>query len=377
MDQPGFFFTLLMFVAMIGPLVFVHELGHYLAGRTFGVKADQFAIGFGRELVGWNDKRGTRWKICMLPLGGYVRFAGDLNAASAPGSLDHLSPEERSVTFSAKPLWQRALIVLAGPVTNFLFAILVYATFIWSYGHSYTPAQIHMVMPQSPAAAAGLREGDLIVSVAGKAVDRFEDVSAIVSIRPGEPLPFAYRRDGRLFESEITPERIREEDRFGNVFYIGRIGIARPDSVIVERNLFESVHYGAVEVVMMTKSMARTLYQVVSGTRSVKELGGPVKIAQYSGQQASLGLPNFVYLMALISINLGFINLLPIPMLDGGHLLMYAIEAVRRQPVNAKVQEWAFMSGFAMLVSLMVILTWNDLASFGLFDHLTKLLGQA
>lgn len=376
LDQPGLLFTLLMFAALIGPLVFVHEFGHYYVGRCFGVKAEHFSIGFGPELFGWTDKRGTRWKVALLPLGGYVRFAGDMNAASTRAAdMDTMPAETRAHSFIAKPLWQRALIVVAGPLANFIFAIFIYWVFILSFGHSYSPPVVHEVMSGSPAAVAGLREGDRIVAVNGRSVDRFEDIAQITSLHPGQTMEMRYLRSGAEQVARVTPERLEQVDRFGNRFTIGRIGISRPGMENVRRGPLEAVYYAGQECWLVTRAMAEGLWQVVTGLRSIKDMGGPVKIAQFSGQQASLGMGHFFALMALISINLGFINLLPIPMLDGGHLLMYGYEALVRRPMHPRVLEFAFMSGFALLIGVMVFLTWNDLASFGLFDHLSGLMG--
>lgn len=376
LPQPGILYTLAMFAVVIGVLVFIHEWGHYLAGRIFGVKADSFSIGFGKELFGWTDKRGTRWKLSALPLGGYVKFSGDMNAASQPSpEVERMSAEERAQTFLAKPTWQRAIIVAAGPVTNFLFAIGIFAAFFTIYGHAYTPAVVDQVLPGSPAASAGFRTGDRILSLGGEEIDRFEDVVRVVTINPGHTIDAVIGRGGVRLTAAITPAIVHEEDRFGNRYSRGQLGITSAGRVIEQRDPVEAVYYAVDETLMLTRTMAETLVQVVTGRRSVKELGGPIKIAQFSGQQASMGLPNFIQFMALISINLGFINLLPVPMLDGGHLFLYAIEGLRRRPLNPKVQEWAFMSGFALLISLMIFLTWNDLASFGVWEHLAGLLG--
>lgn len=374
--QPGIFFTLGMFAVVIGILVFIHEFGHYFAGRIFGVKADSFSIGFGREIFGWTDRQGTRWKLSALPLGGYVKFAGDMNAASQPSpEMLEMSPEERERTFLAKPLWQRAIIVAAGPVTNFLFAILIFAAFFMAYGHAYTPAVVDQVLPESPAAEAGLRTGDKILELDGQSIDRFEDVIRVIAINPGHAIDAKVQRDGSVLSLRIRPAVVVEEDRFGNIYSRGQLGVTSGARVVEKRGPVDAVYYAAEETVLLTRTMFDTLVQVVTGRRSVKELGGPIKIAQFSGQQASMGLSNLIQFMALISINLGFINLLPVPMLDGGHLFLYAVEAVRRRPLNPKVQEWAFMSGFALLMTLMVFLTWNDLASFGVWKHLAGLLG--
>jgi len=374
--QPGFLFTLAAFVVVIGVLVFIHESGHYLAARVFGIKADTFSIGFGREIAGWTDRRGTRWKIGALPLGGYVKFAGDLNAASEPDpAAEKLSSEEYAKTFQAKPMWQRAMVIFAGPMTNFLFAVVIFAVFFMTYGHAFTPAIINGIAPGSPAAMAGLRAGDKIVALDGQAVERFEDVVRVVTINPGTPIDTRIMRGDVEMHMMITPKVVAETDRFGNSYTRGLLGVASAGRIVERRSPIAAMYFAVEETWLLTRTMADTLVQVVTGRRAVNELGGPLKIAQFTGQQATLGLPNLIQFMALISINLGFINLLPIPMLDGGHLFLYAVEAVRRRPLEAKVQEWAFMSGFAALVTLMLFLTWNDLASVGVWKHLSALLG--
>ena len=367
-ENPGILLTLFAFLLTIGVLVFIHEMGHYLVGRWCGVKADTFSIGFGKELVGWNDKRGTRWKICALPLGGYVQFAGDMDPASTP-SEDwlELPPEERNRTFQSKSLWKRAAIVFAGPAINFLFAILILAGFALTFGESVTPPVVGTVAEKSTAQAIGLQEGDKIISIDGDAVDRFTDLSREISIIPNEEVEIAFERDGTVISKEAKIGVRLERDRFGNEYKIGLLGISpgsieRRDVPLWEAPIVATRQTGEIVDLIVT-----TLGQVISGRRSVKELGGPLKIAQVSGEQFVAGLSQFIFFVALISINLGFINLLPIPMLDGGHLMFYAIEAVRRKPANPMVQEWAFRSGFALVVMFMLVVTFNDLASFGLF----------
>jgi regulator of sigma E protease len=375
-ETPSLLMTALSFLLVLGPLIFVHEMGHYLAGRWFGVHAEAFSIGFGREIFGWSDKRGTRWKVGWMPLGGYVKFAGDMNPASVP-SPEWLSlpPEERSRTFQAKPLWQRFIIVAAGPITNFLFAILVFAGFFWAYGEPRTPPIVARVAPASAAEGAGLKPGDRILRIAGKTVERFEDVGLTARIRPGERVALEVERGGERFRTTARLDVDVQQDRFGNVFRMGRLGIASPPPVVEplgpHQLLGASVRHTA-EVVGM---IIDTTVQVITGRRSLQELGGPLKIAQYSGQQATIGWMNFVQFMAMISINLGFINLLPIPLLDGGHLLFYTIEGIRRRPLRPVVQEWAFRTGLALLLTLMVFVTVNDLGSFGLWDRLAGLIG--
>ena len=376
LPQPGLPLTLATFAVVIGVLVFIHEYGHYLAGRIFGVKADAFSIGFGREIAGWTDARGTRWKIGVLPLGGYVKFSGDANAASIPAPDDPAAtPAMRAVMFQYKPLWQRAIIILAGPLTNFLFAIIIFAGFFDIYGHSFTPAVVAKVAAGSPAARAGFAVGDRIASLGGSSVERFEDVIRIVVGNTGTPIDAEVVRGYRHLHLTVTPAIVAETDRFGNHYTQGQLGIASSGRIVEKRTPVAAIYYAVKEVSLLTKTMADGIVQIVSGRRPVTELGGPIKIAQISGQQAVLGLPNIVQFMALISINLGFINLLPVPMLDGGHLFLYAVEAIRRRPLAPKVQEWAFMSGFAALLSLMVVLTWNDVAAIGVWHRLAGLLG--
>jgi regulator of sigma E protease len=376
LPQPGLLFTLATYILMVAVLVVVHEGGHYLAGRIFGVKIDAFAFGFGRELFGFNDKRGTRWKFNLIPLGGYVKFTGDMNAASQPdAALAALPAAEREGLFLFKPLWQRAIIVAAGPLINFAFAILILAGVYMALGHPSTPPIVSAVVADGPAAAAGIQAGDRILAIDGSAVDRFEDIANAAMVNVGAPMVVDFARDGIAKSVTITPRIVETRDRFGGVTRHGRIGIARSGQQVVEQvGPIKALYFGVVDTWGITQSIARTLRQIVLGERSLGELGGPIKTGQMTGQQASLGVLSFIVFMAFFSINLGFINLIPIPMLDGGHLLLYAVEAVRRQPIGAKVQEWAFMSGFAAIMSLMVVLTWNDLGSVGLLARVAAWL---
>ncbi|WP_370307008.1 RIP metalloprotease RseP [Sphingobium abikonense] len=375
-QNPGFLLTVLAFVAVIGPLVFVHELGHYLVGRWFGVKAEAFSIGFGPELFAWVDKRGTRWRVAALPLGGYVRFKGDMNAASMtdPAWLE-MSAKDRAESFPAKPLWQRAAIVAAGPAINFLFAMLIIATFAVVHGESRTPAVAGIVEQGSAADAAGIKVGDRILSFNGRAMDTYTDMVMYTRIRPGEPVDVAIERNGRRLDVRTTIGAVMEDDGFGQKFRVGRLGIGAGEPVVERVSLLRAPVVAVERTGQIVRTMVETLGQIVSGGRSVKELGGPLKIAQVSGQAATLGLESFIFFVALISINLGFINLLPIPMLDGGHLLFYGIEAVQRRPVSAQAQEWAYRSGLAVLMAMMLLVTFNDLSSFGLWKSLSGLIG--
>nr|WP_232476004.1 RIP metalloprotease RseP [Sphingomonas formosensis] len=370
--------TVLSFLLVIGPLVFIHELGHYFAGRACGVKADAFSIGFGREILGWTDKRGTRWKVGWMPFGGYVKFAGDMNPASAPtDDWLMLPPEERAKTFQSKKLWQRFIIVLAGPMANFLFAITVFAAVFSFYGEPRTPAVVSHVLPGSAAEAAGIRPGDRITMIAGQGIQRFEDIADIVSLRPGETLRMDVYRGPTQVHLKVTPGVREEKDRFGNVFRIGMLGISSAERVVVPLQPHEVLTAAVGQTVSSVRMMVDTLVQVITGRRAASELGGPLRIAQFSGQVASIGWFEVVMFMTMISINLGFINLLPVPLLDGGHLFFYAIEAVRRRPLTPATQEWAFRSGLALLLTLMVFVTMNDLGSFGVWQRLAGLIGRS
>ncbi len=368
-ENPGILITLFAFLITIGVLVFIHEMGHYLVGRWCGVKADKFSIGFGKELFGWNDKRGTRWKICALPLGGYVQFAGDMDPSSSTSEeWLKLPPEERNRTFQSKSLLKRAAIVFAGPAINFLFAILILAGFALAYGESVTAPVVGTVAENSTAEKIGLIKGDKILEINGDSINRFSDLSREISIIPDEKVEIKFERDGSVIAKDATIGVRIEEDRFGNQYRIGLLGISPGSIERRDVSLWESPVVATRQTVEIVDLIVTTLGQVISGRRSVKELGGPLKIAQVSGEQFVAGLNQFIFFVALISINLGFINLLPIPMLDGGHLMFYAIEAVRRKPASPVVQQWAFQSGFALVVMFMLVVTFNDLASFGLFS---------
>lgn len=373
---PGFLMTVLSFIAVIAPLVFVHELGHYLVGRWFGVKADAFSIGFGREIFGWTDKRGTRWKLGWLPLGGYVKFAGDMNPASTPtDDWLALPPAERAQTFQSKTLWQKALIVAAGPATNFLVALMIFGAFFAAFGVPRTPARIGGFEQGSPAATAGLAQGDLIKSIGGRRIDDYDDLKRYVVLRPNRRVDVLAQRDGRDVLLPVTIGEMVMVDRFGQRTSFGKLGVrsGRPVSVPVPALQIpgEAIRHTAAMVELLVDSLG----QIITGARPIAEMGGPLKIAQYSGEQVASGWLSFAEFVALISINLGFINLLPIPMLDGGHLTFYAIAALRRKPISPRVLDWSFRGGLALLLGLMLVVTFNDLASFGLFSKLGGLIG--
>jgi regulator of sigma E protease len=370
LESPNILVTLFAFVLLLGTLVTIHELGHYCVGRWFGVKAEKFSIGFGPQIWGRVDKRGTLWRVAAFPLGGFVQFAGDMNPAGQPDAAWHALPEdERNQTFQSKPLYQRALIVFAGPAVNFLLAIAIFMGFLLAYGQSVTPAKVESVITGSPADRAGIQLGDRIVSVNGHSIDNFQELIGEVVMIPNERAVIVVERNGSRLTLTTNVAEKREVDRFGNTYRIGQIGIASPQSTFEDVSVLQAPGAAIAQTFGVVRQQIKGIGQIITGRRSIKELGGPLKIAQVSGQAMTMGILAFISLAALISINLGFINLLPIPMLDGGHLFLYAIEAVRRRPATPVVQEWAFRAGFALLVCFMVMVTINDLASFGLFGR--------
>lgn len=378
-ENPGFFLYILAFLLVIGPLVFVHELGHYAAGRLFGIKADAFSIGFGREIAGFTDKRGTRWKFGWLPLGGYVKFAGDMNPAGQPDAAWlSLPAAERAKTFQAKPVWQRAIVVAAGPLTNFAVAIAILGAFAAVYGDAKIPAIAGHIQAGTPAAAAGLKSGDRFVSIGGREVETFDDMLAFTALRAGLKVRIDYVRDGQAGSTEAVIGRVVEKDRFGNQMSRGILGIGPPPQDTLVRTpvaWWQAPAAGFNRTVALVSTMVDGLGQLVMGRVPVSELGGPLRIAKYSGETLSLGWDRLIVLAAFISINLGFINLLPVPVLDGGHLLFYAVEAVRRKPVGPEVMEWAFRGGMVAILALMLLVTFNDLGAFGVWRNLAGLIG--
>ncbi|KZX88004.1 RIP metalloprotease RseP [Erythrobacter sp. HI0037] len=378
MNLPLWIYYVLGFPLLLGPLVTIHELGHYLVGRWFGVHAEAFSVGFGREIWGFTDKRGTRWKLSALPLGGYVQFKGDMNPASIPDpdAAAQASAEERAGSFHHAALWKRALIVFAGPATNILLTLAIFAGFFMLYGkpvpgdaaEQLTVAEFAEI---SPARSAGIEVGDRIVAIEGERMEDFRDVQDSIMLYPGRTLDVTVERDGAERIFEVPVRSVEMEDRFGNVSKVGLIGIAsgaasfdfEPQGPIAALGLAVDHSLGIVDM------MVTGIGQIFTGERSVQELGGPVKIAKFSGEQLSLGAMAFINFAALISLNLAFINLLPIPALDGGHLAFYAAEAVRRKPVGPRGTEVAYRAGVALVLMLMVFVTINDLVSLPVFGR--------
>ncbi len=366
-EAPGILLTAAAFIGGFSILVFIHEWGHYAMARYFGVKVETFSIGFGKELFHWKDKAGTRWRIALFPLGGYVKFFGDATGASNPSDvLGDMTEEQKKVSFHYKPLWQRALVVAAGPAVNLIVPVFVFAAYLYSYGMIITPTILSEVMPDSAASKAGFQAGDKIIAADGDPVERFRDVAQIVRIQPGGLMDFQVERNGQEIILSADLDKHYMEDRFGNKYVYGSLGVRSIPGDRVELNVFSSIAEGGRMTIATIDSIFETTGQLIMGLRSMKEMGGPIRIIAMSGEAAQMGLDNLIRFLALISINLGIVNLLPIPVLDGGHLLFYGLEAIKGKPLGKMAQEASFVAGFALILFLMVILTLNDLHSLAL-----------
>jgi len=362
------------FLVLLTVLVFVHEFGHYWVARRCGVRVEVFSIGFGPELFGWNDKANTRWKVSAIPLGGYVKMFGEGAYSGGGAGGTPLSAEERQVSFSNKNLPRRAAIVFAGPAANYIFAIIVLAGLFMTIGQPYTPASVGEVVAGSAAAEAGLQSGDVFVRIDDTDVERFVDVQRVVRLRPEVPLEFVIRRDGKEFTQTITPKAGETVDISGRKSKIGLLGVTQKVEEYQRSGPLDAVGQAVEESVNLTADTFTAVGQIIFGQREVKELGGPIRIGQLSGDMARHGIVPFISFMALLSINLGLINLFPIPMLDGGHLLFYAIEAVRGKPLGERAQEIGFRIGLVVVLGLMLFVTLNDLVNLPVFEFVKKLI---
>ncbi|MFZ1682000.1 MAG: RIP metalloprotease RseP [Rhizobiaceae bacterium] len=359
--------TLLAFVFVLVVVVFVHEMGHFLVGRWCGIGVKTFSIGFGPELLAWNDRKGTRWRIAAIPLGGYVRFVGDGGAASEPDAaeVEKLTEEEKRIAFPTQPVWKRAATVFAGPMANFILAVAVFAVMFMIYGKFESEPVVAKVMPGSPAEAAGLLPGDRFVVVDGVRIETFTDVQRIVSARAGEPLVIVVLRDGKEVTVTATPEAKEQTDALGNVVKVGLIGVASDEAMGNPRVVELSPPAAFVEAVKETGFViARTfdfLKRFVAGREDKCQLGGPVKIADMAGKAADKGFSWLVQLIAMLSIGIGVLNLVPLPPLDGGHLAFYAVEAAIGRPVPPAAMDFVYRIGFFLVLAFMAFVFWNDL----------------
>jgi regulator of sigma E protease len=357
----------LAFVFVLTVIVFFHELGHFLVARWCGVGVKIFSVGFGPELIGWTDRNGTRWRISAIPLGGYVKFLGDENVASVTdrNALARMSPGEYAHSFPAKSVGQRAAIVAAGPIANFILAIAIFAIIFAVFGRQVTTPRVDTVTPGSAAEAAGFVPGDLVVAIDGAPIETFGDLQRIVTISAGRPLAVTVERAGTRVNLAATPELREQTDRFGNVHRIGMLGIGRSatnaDIVTQRFSVPEAIWLGTQETWFVVDRTVGYIGGVISGRESPDQLGGPIRVAQVSGQVATLGFLALINLAAILSVSIGLINLFPIPMLDGGHLLYFAVEAVRGKPLSERAQEMGFRVGLALVILLMLFATWNDI----------------
>ena len=365
---------ILPFLVLILVVVFIHEYGHYYFAKRFGVGITDFSIGFGKELFGWNDKSGTRWKFCAIPLGGYVKFFGDRNVYSQADQekiLKQYSKEDQNKLFVLKPLYQRTLIVFGGPLANFLLAILIFFSVYTFAGKDFTPAVINEVQKDSPAMVAGLKDNDIVVSIDGNEVTSIMDVSKYIMMSTDEFINFTVNRYDQDLTFRVKPNIVEGEDNLGNKISKRMVGIklgAYNNEVNhVKLGPAKALFYAVNEVYYVSTSSLKYIGSMIAGNGDTSQLGGPIRIAKISGQVAEFGILPFISLMAYISISLGLINLFPIPMLDGGHLMFYGIEKVLGRPLSQKTQEGFFRIGMFLLLSLMFFTTFNDLKDVGLF----------
>jgi regulator of sigma E protease len=360
---------LIPFLIVLTVVVFFHELGHFLVARFFGVKIEAFSIGFGPELFGWNDRHGTRWRVSAIPLGGYVKFLGDETVSSKPEALrrlDQYDEATRKQLFQLKPVGQRAAVVVAGPIANFILTVVIFSLLFMTVGKAIVEPRIGEVVPGSPAQAAGFLAGDKIISVDEGAIRSFSEVQRYVATSGGRPLKIYIERDHKPLTLIVTPRFDSVREKVGGdqkVWMIGLRSMLQTGPLLVERyDPLTAVWMGIQETWFIIDRTLLFIHDLFAGQAPVGELGGPIRIAQVSGQAADVGPVALLSLMAILSVSIGLLNLFPIPMLDGGHLVFYAIEAVRRRPLSEKVQEIGFRIGLALVLTLMVIATWNDIS---------------
>ena len=365
------------FLVALTILVFFHELGHFWVARLAKVRVEVFSVGFGAELFGWNDKAGTRWKIGVIPLGGYVKMFGQ---SDLPGDEDEdqppLTDKEKAVSFQHKTLAQRTAIVAAGPIANFLLSVVLIAGLMATFGTARPYAGVGEMMPGSAAAEAGFEAGDRIVSIDGEAVEWFSDLVRIVSVQPEMLLKIKVRRGDDEFVLTATPKRHQQPGAEGKTVEIGLLGVRYdPQQMHYERqNPLMAVWLGIQQTASLTEKTLSFLGQVISGRQGSEGIGGPLRIVQYAGITFQSGIENFILFLAVLSINLGLINLFPIPILDGGHLLFFAVEAIRGRPLGPQAQEYGFRFGLILVLILMVFVTWNDLVQLRVFEFIKELV---
>lgn len=353
------------FIIVLTVIVFIHEFGHYIVAKWCGVKIESFSIGFGPELVGFNDRSGTRWKISAIPMGGYVKMFGDVDPASSPDfdKLKSLTEDEKKTTFYTKKLWQKALVVAAGPLANYILAIVILTCFYFSYGRPFYEPIVGGLVENMPADQAGLEPGDRLLQIDGTDIESFSDIVAKISLNTGTEIDVTYERDDKEYQTVLIPKVIEKENVLGGKENIAVVGIYRPNKSYknMDYGVFEAVWISTKDSIHYSAQMLRAIGQIIVGDRSVKDLGGPIKIAKYSGEAAKIGFQMVIWLMAMISISLGLFNLFPIPVLDGGHLLFYTIEAFQGRPLAEKIQDYTMKVGMTLILLLAAIVTFNDI----------------
>ena len=366
--------TILPFIVLILVVVFIHEYGHYYFAKKYGVGVTDFSIGFGKEIFGWHDKSGTRWKICWIPLGGYVKFFGDRNVFSQSDQeeiLKKFNEEERKRLFILKPLYQRSLIVAAGPIANFILAILIFLMIYMFVGKDFTPAVIDEVQKESPAQVSGFMKNDIILEIDGNKIESIFDVSKLITMSTSKTIDFKVLRYDEEVLLKVKPKIIEGEDNLGNKINRRMIGIKlipfNNEINHVKLGPTKAIYYAGKEVIFVCVSSLKYISTMFTGSGDSSQLGGPIRIAKVTGQVAHYGIIPFLSIMAYISISLGLINLFPIPMLDGGHLMFYFFEKILGRPLNQKTQEGFFRIGLFLLMFLMFFATFNDLKDLGLF----------
>ncbi len=359
--------TVVPFLFVLTIVVFFHELGHYLVGRWNGIKIEAFAVGFGPEVIGYSDKLGTRWKLCAIPLGGYVKFLGDAGVASNPDheKLAEMDEEERDGAYESKKVWQRALVAVAGPVANFILAIVIFATTFFYNGSFVVDPVVGTVKEGTAAMDAGFKPGDKIISVDGDAIASFSDLQNAISLSAGNSLLIKVERNGIMKELTATPRMTEQKDRFGNAYSVGILGVSSSSDKSnfrkIEHGIFSATSLAVTQTWSVATRTLKFLGQVIVGRQDASQLRGPVGIAQISSQVATLGYDRLITLAAVLSVSIGLLNLFPIPMLDGGHLLFYAIEALKGSPLSVKAQEMGYRFGMLCMLGLMLFATRNDI----------------
>jgi len=362
------------FLALLTVLVFVHEYGHYIVARWCGVRVEVFSIGFGPELIGRYDKHGTRWKISAIPLGGYVKMFGQGANLLEGEAGKAMSAEDRKVAFDYKSVWRRMAIVAAGPVANYLFAALIFTVIYAIHGKEVAAPVIGETIAGSAAAEAGLQPGDRIVSLNGTAIDDFNDIAEFVQLNLDQEIAIGIERSGTVQTVQVQPTISIEKDALGNEIRLGRLGIkAAGKSDRIELGAGQAVYEGVMRVFDVSGKMLKGVWQIITGVRPADEVGGVLRIGYLSGEIAQIGIWQLIMFAAMLSVNLGLVNLFPIPLLDGGHLTYYAIEAARGKPLGERTQEWGFRIGIAFVLGLMLFATWNDLVFLDVIGKLRAL----